>query len=226
MLGFGPIPEGARVPATQVYSAPLSGALLAILGVAALVLLALLPVTLGAGWVSFALIGLPLAAGGVCGVLGGYAVASFRIEIAPDGIAITTPGWRACPWPPVRRYQLDCAEVRAVRHRTEVYRLGPLPWRLPLESYAIETATEPIVFGGYYLADVEPVLIDFAHRADRPWCEDGDVEADLFRTLLAGAPTWPTMAGPLPPDPEGVRNEGRRRSTADVRRSPWRTSKL
>jgi hypothetical protein len=125
-------------------------------------------------------------------VLGGYAVASVRIVIAPDGIAITTPGWRACPWPPVRQYRLDWAEVRAVRHRTELYRLGPLPWRLPLESYAI-AAAESIVFGSYYLADLEPVLIDLAHRADCPWYEDGEVEANLLRTLLAGAPNWRTV---------------------------------
>jgi hypothetical protein len=77
------------------------------LGVVALGLLALMPITLGADWLSLVLFGLPLAAAGICGVLGGYAVASVRIEITPDGVAITTPGWRACPWPPVRRYQLD-----------------------------------------------------------------------------------------------------------------------
>lgn len=198
MLGMGPIPEGASVPATRVHSAPLPGALLAVLGVVALTLLALMPVTFGTSWLSLALIGLPLAAGGVCGVLGGYAVASFRIEIAPDAIAITTPGWRGCPWPPVRRYRLDWAEVRAVRHRTEFYRLGPLPWRLPLESYAIETAAGPIVFGSYYLADLEPVLIDLAHRAYRLWYEDGEVEANLLRALLDGAPSWPTDAGQPP----------------------------
>jgi hypothetical protein len=189
------------------------------LGVVALGLLALMPITLGADWLSLVLFGLPLAAAGICGVLGGYAVASVRIEITPDGVAITTPGWRACPWPPVRQYQLDWAEVRAVRHRKELYRLGLLPWRLPLESYAIETASEPIVFGSYYLADLEPVLIDLAHRADRPWHEDGEVEASLLRTLGAGAPSWATVAGQSAPDSEGMRKHGR----PEVRRSPWRT---
>jgi hypothetical protein len=201
MLGIGPIPEGASVPATRVYSAPLPGVLIAILGVAALTLLALMPVTLGADWLSLALIGLPLAAAGVCGVLGGYAVASVRIEIALDGIAISTPGWRACPWPPVRRYRLDWAEVRGVRHRTELYRLGPLPWRLPLESYAIETAAESIVFGSYYLADLEPVL-DRPCPSRRPslvrgWRGRGQSAAHAARRCAKLA----TVAGQPPPRP-------------------------
>jgi hypothetical protein len=170
-------------------------------------------------------------------VLGGYAGASVRIGIAPDGIAITTPGWRACPWPPVRQYRLDWAEVRAVRHRTELYRLGPLPWRLPLESYAIEAA-ESIVFGSYYLADLEPVLIDLANRADCPWYEDGEVEANLLGTLLVGAPNWPTVAGQPPPSTlkacesapgraplfsGGIDARDPRTGAPEVRRSPWRT---
>jgi len=190
MLGFGPLPEGATVPAPHVYSAPVTGALLAVLGVSALILLALMPATFGVGWLPLALIGLPLAAGGACGVLMGYAVLSIRIEIAEEGPVIAAPGLRACPFPPVRQYRLRWAEVRAVRHRTELYRIGPLPLRLPLEVYAIETKSGFIPFGSYYLSDLEPVLIELAHRADRPWCEDGEVEAGLLRTLFCGAPTW------------------------------------
>jgi hypothetical protein len=93
----------------------------------------------------------------------------------------------------VRQYRLDWADVRAVRHRTELYRIGILPLRLPLEVYAIESAGGFILFGGYYLSDLEPVLIELAHRADRPWCEDDEVEAGLLRTLLHGAPSWPTV---------------------------------
>ena len=70
---------------------------------------------------------------------------------------------------------------------------GPFyPLELPLEAYAIETTEGFILFGGYYLSDLDPVLIEIAHRADRPWCEDGEVEAGLLRTLLHGAPRWPT----------------------------------
>jgi hypothetical protein len=193
MLGLGPEPEGATVAAPQVYSAPFQGAVLTILGISALVLLALIPATFGVGWLSSALIGLPLAVGGACGALMGYAVLSTRIEIAPDGIVVAAPGWRACPFPPVRQYRLEWTAVRAVRHRTELYRIGPLPVRLPLEVFAIETADGFITLGSYYLADLQPVLIDLAHRADRPWREDGDVQADLLRTLLFGAPPWPTL---------------------------------
>jgi hypothetical protein len=194
MLGIGPIPEGATAPAHHVYSAPLAGALLVVLGISALILLALMPATFGVGWLPLALIGLPLAAGGACGVVMGYAVLSIRIEIAEEGPVIAAPGLRACPFPPVRQYRLRWADVRAVRHRTELYRIGPLPVRLPLEVYAIETKSGFIPFGSYYLSDLEPVLIELAHRADRPWCEDGEVEAGLLRTLLCGAPAWRTVA--------------------------------
>jgi hypothetical protein len=193
MLGFGPVPEGARVAAPEVYNAPLAGALLLILGMSALTLVALMPATFDVGWLALALIGLPLALGAGCGVLMGYAVLSTRIEIARDGLLIAAPGWRACPWPPVRQLRLDWTDVRAVRHRTELYRIGPLPVRFPLEAYAIETAGGFILLGGYYLADLEPILIELAHRADRAWCEDGEVEAGLLRTLLHGAPPWPKV---------------------------------
>jgi hypothetical protein len=197
MLGIGPKPEGATVAAAgHVYSTPLPGALLAILGISALLLLALMPATLGVDWLTCVLFGLPLAVGGACGALMGYGVLSTRIEIAPDGVAIAAPGWRACPFPPVRQYRLPWTDVRAVRHRTELYRVGRLPLRLPLDVYAIETTAGLIPFGGYYLADLEPVLIDLTHRADCPWYEDGEVEADLARTLLSGAAPW--HAGPHP----------------------------
>jgi hypothetical protein len=193
MLGFGPVPEGPRVAAPDVYSAPVPGALLAALGILALTLLALMPATFDVGWLPLALIGLPLALGGGCGVLMGYAVLSTRLELARDGLAIAAPGWRACPWPPVREFRLAWADVRAVRHRTELYRIWFLPLRLPLETYAIETTEGFIVFGGYYLSDLDPVLIEIAHRADRPWCEDGEVEGGLLRTLLQGPPPWPRI---------------------------------
>jgi hypothetical protein len=156
-------------------------------------MLALMPGTYDVGWLPFALIGLPLAVGGACGVLMGYAVLSIRIEIAQDGVVIAAPGLRACPFPPVREYRLKWTDVRAVRHRTELYRIGPLPLRLPLEAYAIETTDGFIPFGSYYLSDLEPVLIELAHRADRPWCEDGEVQAGLLGTLLCGGPPWPTV---------------------------------
>jgi hypothetical protein len=191
MLGFGPLPEGPTVAAPEVYGAPGTGALLAVLGILALTLVALMPATFDVGWLPTTLIGLPLALGGGCGLLMGYAVLSTRIEIARDGLLIVAPGWRACPFPPVRQFRLDWADVRAVRHRTEIYRIGPLPLRLPLEAYAIETKGGFIIFGGYYLSDLEPVLIELAHRADRPWCEDGEVEAGLLATLLHGAAPWP-----------------------------------
>ena len=157
----------------------------------ALTLVALMPATFDVGWLPLALIGLPLALGAGCGVLMGYAVLSTRIEIARDGLLIAAPGWRACPWPPVRQLRLGWTDVRAVRHRTELYRIGPLPMRFPLEAYAIETAAGFILLGGYFLSDLEPILIELAHRADRPWCEDGEIEAGLWRHA---APRRATLA--------------------------------
>ena len=56
MLGFDPMPEGATVSAPHVYSAPLMGALLATLGISALILLALMPAMFGVSWLPLALI--------------------------------------------------------------------------------------------------------------------------------------------------------------------------
>jgi hypothetical protein len=168
MLGFGPVPEGPSVAAPNVYDAPLTGALLASLGMVAFGLIALMPTAFDGVSLFRTLMALSLGAGGVFGILVGYAGVSTRIEIASDGVLVTTPGWRACPYPPVRQYRIGWADVRAVRHRTELYRIGFLPVRLPLEAYAIETTDGLILLGGYYLSDLEPVLIELAHRADRP----------------------------------------------------------
>jgi hypothetical protein len=192
MLGLTPS-QGATVAAPNVYGAPAMGALLASLGMLAIGLLALMPTTFDGVSLVRTLMALALAGGGMLGIIYGYASVSTRIEIAPEGVLVTAPGWRACPYPPVRQYRVRWEEVRAVRHRIEVYRLGPLPLRLPLDAYAIETIAGPIVLGGYYMSDLEPVLIELAHRADRPWREDDEVEAGLLSTLRQGAPAWPAM---------------------------------
>ncbi len=193
MLGFGPAPDGATMPAPEVHSAPGPGALLTILGVSALLLLALIPATFGVGWLPLALMGLPLAVGGAYGALMGYALFSTRIEVAADGVVVVAPGWRACPFPPVCEYRLKWTDIRAVHHRAERYRICSLPLPVALEAYAIETSDGFIPFGSYYLSDLEPILIGLAHRADRPWCEDDEVRAGLLRTLLFGAPAWPSV---------------------------------
>jgi len=192
MLGLTPAPQGATT-APNVYGAPVTGALLAGLGMLAFGLLALMPTTFDGVSLVRTLMALSLAIGGIFGILIGYASVSTRIEIAPEGLLVTTPGWRASPYPPVRQHHIRWEDVRAVHHRTEVYSIGPLPWRLPLEAYAIETTAGPIVFGGYYMSDLEPVLIELAHRADRPWREDPEVAAGLLHTLCHGAPPWPAV---------------------------------
>jgi hypothetical protein len=188
MLGLAPSPQAAGVAARNVYGAPLTGALLASLGMLAFGLLALLPTTFDGVSLLRTMIALPLAAGGIFGVLIGYVSVSTRIEIGPEGVVVQAPGWRAGPFPPVQQFTFAWTQVRAVRHRTEVYRIGPL--RLRFEVYAIETAVGLIELGSYYLWDLEPVLIDVVHRAECRWCEDGEIEAPLLRTLLHGAPDW------------------------------------
>ena len=193
MLGLTPAPQGATAAAPNVYGAPVTGALLAGLGVVAFGLLALMPTTFDGVSLVRTLMALSLLSGGIFAIVYGYANVSTRIEIGREGLIVTTPGWRACPYPPVRQYRIRWTEVRAVRHRTEAYRVGPLPLRLRLEAYAIETIAGPILLGGYYMSDLEPVLIELAHRADRPWREDEEVEAGLLRTLRHGAPPWPAL---------------------------------
>lgn len=193
MLGLTPAPQGATVAAPNVYGAPLTGALLASLGMLAFGLIALMPTAFDGVSLLRTLMVLSLAGGGLFGIMIGYVCVSTRIEIAPEGVLVTTPGWRACPYPPVRQYRLHWTDVRAVHHRTEVYRIGPGPLRLQLDAYAIDTAGGPIVLGGYFLSDLEPVLIELAHRADRLWREDDEVEAGLLHTLRHGAPPWPAV---------------------------------
>jgi hypothetical protein len=191
MLGLTPAPQGATVPGSHVYGAPVTGAMLAGLGMMAFGLVALMPTAFDGISMLRTLIVLSLATGGMFGVLIGYVAVSTRIEIGHEGLVVVAPGWRACPYPPVRQVRLGWNELRAVHRRTEIYRIGFLPIRLPVEVYAIETAHEWIVLGSYYLWDLEPVLIDIANRAECLWREDGEIEAGLFRTLRRGSPAWP-----------------------------------
>lgn len=190
MFGVIPAHQHLRPGAAEIYGARALGSVVAALGIASFLLLAVMPGALGSGGLGAVLIGLPLAAAGLGGLLIGYAALSTRLEITEGGLAVEAPSWRAIPIPPVQQLQLGWDEVRAIRHRTEIYRLGPLPVRLPLEVFAIETARGRIILGGYYLWELEPVLIEVAHRADRPWREDGTVEASLLHTLRSGPPAW------------------------------------
>jgi hypothetical protein len=201
MFGVVPVHPHFRPGAAEVYGARALGSVVAALGIASLLLLAVMPELLGNGGLSAALIGLPLALAGLVGLLIGYAALSTRLEVTQSGLAVEAPSWRAIPMPPVQQIEVGWDEVRAVRHRTEIYRLGPLPIRLPLEAFAIETARGRVVLGGYFLWELEPVLIEVAHRADCPWREDGTVEASLPQTLLFGPPAWsPQEASPATMD--------------------------
>ena len=213
MFGVVPVHTHFRPGAVEVYGARALGSVVAALGIASLLLLAAMPELLAGGGLSAALIGLPLVLAGIAGVLIGYAALSTRLEVTQAGLVVEAPSWRAIPMPPVQQIEVGWHEVRAVRHRSELYRLGPLPVRLPLEVFAIETARGRVVLGGYYLWELEPVLIEVAHRADCPWREDGAVEASLLHALRSGPPAW----GPLETSPEAV---NRIRRVARLARRP------
>ena len=95
MLGLTPA-QGATAAAPNVYGAPLMGALLARLGMLAFGLLALMPTTFDGVSLLRTLMALSLAGGGRFGIMIGYVSVSTRIEIAPEGVLVSTPGWRAC----------------------------------------------------------------------------------------------------------------------------------
>lgn len=190
MFGVVPAHPQFRPGAAEVYGARAMGSVVAALGIVSLLLLAVMPGPLGSGGLSAALIGVPLAVAGLVGLLIGYAALSTRVQVTQAGLVVEAPSWRAVPMPPVQQLEVGWEEVQAVRHRTELYRLGPLPIRLPLEAFAIETARGRVVLGGYYLWELEPVLIEIAHRADCPWREDGAVEANLVHALRCGPPAW------------------------------------
>jgi hypothetical protein len=190
MFGVVPVHTHFRPGAVEVYGARALGSVVAALGIASLLLLAAMPELLAGGGLSAALIGLPLVLAGIAGVLIGYAALSTRLEVTQAGLVVEAPSWRAIPMPPVQQIEVGWHEVRAVRHRSELYRLGPLPVRLPLEVFAIDTARGRVVLGGYFLWELEPVLIEVAHRAGCPWHEDGAVEASLLHTLRSGPPAW------------------------------------
>jgi len=213
MFGVVPVHSHFRPGTAEIYGARALGSVVAALGIASLLLLAVMPELLGSGGLSAALIGLPLAIAGLVGLLIGYAALSTRLEVTQAGLVVEAPSWRAVPMPPVQQIEAGWHEVRAVRHRTELYRLGPLPIRLPLEVFAIETARGRVVLGGYYLWELEPVLIEVTHRADCPWREDAAVEASLLHALRSGPPAW----GPLETSPEAV---NRIRRVARLARRP------
>lgn len=178
------------VTGPTVYSARTSGAVFACAGLTCLWLLALMPGVFEGEPVAL-LIAVSLLGGGLFGLLTGYAGLLTRIEVGPAGLVIEVPTWRAVPLPPVQRIEAGWAQVRAVRRRVEIYRLGPLPVRVPLEVFAVETGSGRAVFASYYLWQLEPVLIDIANRAECPWVDDDAIEAGWFGTLRRGPPAWP-----------------------------------
>ena len=120
MLGLAPARQDAAVAAPDVYGAPLTGAVLASLGMLAFGMLALMPTTFGETSLLRTMIALSLAAGGAFGVLIGYVSVSTRIEVGRDGLVIAAPGWRC------EVVQISVARGRSVGGRTRLAALNPV----------------------------------------------------------------------------------------------------
>jgi hypothetical protein len=177
------------IPAVT-YSARLSGALSLGLGLVSVLLIQLVPLFLADSLALMLLVGLPLAAAAGYGLVTGLAHLCTRIEVTADGLALTAPTWRLYPTLPLQRLEVGWHELRAVRHRTEHYRVGLPRLGFSIDVYVVETDRGSAVLGGYYLPELEVVLTDIANRGDCGRIEDGAIDLGVLPTLWRGAPGW------------------------------------
>lgn len=177
------------------YSARLSGVLSLVLGLASVALIQLAPVFLAESLVVLVMVGLALGAAAGLGLATGFAYLCTRIELGADGVRLSAPTWRLYPTLPVQRLAAGWRELRAVRHRTERYRVGLPRLEFEVDVYVVQTERGSIVLGGYYLPELETVLTDLAQRAECRWVEDGTIDLGLLPTLWRGAPDWPRARG-------------------------------
>jgi hypothetical protein len=180
--------DGGMEDMCMIHRARLAGFRLMTIGLVSLATAIALPLTAGTWPLALPLV-VPLLGGGVLAVLAGYASWRTRIEISDDGLVVQAPAWRACPLPPVRRLDVGWHELRAIRARTERYRLLGLV--RPAEAYEIVTTRGSIVLGGGFVADTEGVLLEVARRGGCLWIEDGEVGLHPLQALLRGTPPWP-----------------------------------
>ena len=142
--------------------------------------------------IAFIFIVLPCLALGCIELLSGYATFATRIEIGNYALNISVPAWRACPLPPVRKLTISWNEVKAVRHRTEMYHLLPgrvLPF--PVEAFTIETEKDRVVLAGKSVPGIVKAIGEIAHRSDCPVMEEKQVQASILGSFLKGPPLWP-----------------------------------
>jgi len=182
--------DRAHIGPTAVYTSSLTGALIFGLGLVCLTIGLGLAAELAGSWLSILIVGLPLLAGAALGLALGYANLHSRIEIGPDGLKAVAPSWRGVPLPPLQHASVSWSGVRALRHRTEIYGVGALGLQLPVEVYALATDQGRVVLAGYYLNELEPIMIQISDRAGREISEEGEVEVGLLPMLCGALPPW------------------------------------
>lgn len=170
-------------------SGRVTGLVLALLGLLWLAVASVVPFTAGAPLLAFVLMSVPAAFGGIVALVHGTAVLSARLRTTDNQLELAAPGWRAFPVPPVRKLTVRWDEIRAVRRRTEVYRiLGMVPF--PVEVFAVETAKGTVVLGGSSIPGMRRALQQVAERAGLRVQDAGVIEAGMMRSLLKGPPPW------------------------------------
>ena len=176
-----------------IYKAMASGLILLVLGLISVILATLVLFVAKSPWPAFLLMSLPLALVGLTALLNGIAAIGTRINVMPTGLNAIIPRWRACPLPPFHRFHIGWDEVRAVRHRKEIYHIflaSPLIAPFPVDVYAIETEQRRIVVGGRTIPHLAQAMQRIADRSGLEIVEEKEVEARLLKTLIIGAPTW------------------------------------
>jgi hypothetical protein len=138
------------------------------------------------------LMGLPAWFLGTIALLAGISGLKARIEIHHGALTLAAPQWRGCPLLPVRTLHVRWDEIRALRHRTEVYHLFPgrgLPF--PVDVYAIDTLGSRVIMGGKSIPQMAQAIRDIARRSGRAIQEDSSVQAAILGSLINGPPPWP-----------------------------------
>jgi hypothetical protein len=182
--------DRAHIGPTAVYTSSLTGALIFGLGLVCLTIALGLAAELAGSWLSILIVGLPLLAGAALGLALGYANLHSLIEIGPGGLKVVAPSWRGVPMPPLQHASVPWSGVRALRHRTEIYGIGALGLQLAVEVYALATDQGRVVLAGYYLNELEPIMIQIGDRAGREISEEGEVEVGLLPMLCGTPPPW------------------------------------
>ncbi|MGC8492195.1 MAG: hypothetical protein ACP5SH_10700 [Syntrophobacteraceae bacterium] len=167
-------------------------------GVAILCFAVALPFLLKSPLAGFFLMSVPMIFGGFVVLMYGISAVYSRMEITEGELKMVLPGWRALPVLPMRKACLRWSEVRAVRHRVDVYTIFIPPWLLvpyPLDMYAIDTDNERILVPREIVRRLPEAIGAICDYSGHPLQTEPQASVSFFRTLFFGTPTWP---GPFP----------------------------